>query len=354
MAERRMFAKTIIDSDAFLDMPLSTQSLYFHLNMRADDEGFVNSPKKIQRMIGASDDDLKVLITKNFIIPFESGVVVIKHWKIHNYIRKDRLVETVYKEEKEMLAQKENGAYTFNKIQEILVLEEEGQQEETLRQKVYRESSLPYSFEYKIRQAFVWKKCPVCNCTMSNENNLTIPTIQHNIPISKGGKHEIENISVICRHCNTSIKDKETPQLNTEEVIKVWDDICQTNDRQITDNSQHRLGKDRLELGKDSIELDNNIPASEEKSSTASAKASKHKYGEYKNVLLKDEELQKLKDKYENWEELIKYLDEYIEMKGYKAKSHYLCIGKWVVDAVNKENLKKPKSIKDTSKVVDF
>ena len=112
--------------------------------------------------------------------------------------------------------------------------------------------------------------------------------------------------------------------------------------------------RDRLELGKDSIELDNNIPASEEKSSTASAKANKHKYGEYKNVLLKDEELQKLQKEYQNWEELIKYLDEYIEMKGYKAKSHYLCIKKWVVDAVKKEDLKNPKKEKDTSKVVDF
>ena len=100
MAERRMFAKTIIDSDAFLDMPLSTQALYFHLSMRADDDGFINNPKKIQRMIGACDDDLKVLIVKRFIIPFESGIVVIKHWKIHNYIRNDRYKETVYQEEK--------------------------------------------------------------------------------------------------------------------------------------------------------------------------------------------------------------------------------------------------------------
>ncbi len=90
MAERRMFAKTIIDSDNFLDMSLSTQALYFHLAMRADDDGFVNNPKRIQRMIGASDDELKILIAKQYIIPFESGVVVIRHWKIHNYIQKDR------------------------------------------------------------------------------------------------------------------------------------------------------------------------------------------------------------------------------------------------------------------------
>ena len=116
MAERRMFAKTIIDSDAFLDMPLSTQALYFHLSMRADDDGFINNPKKVQRMIGSSDDDLKLLVAKNFIIPFESGIVVIKHWKIHNYIRNDRYKETVYQEERKQLVEKENKAYTFIKV----------------------------------------------------------------------------------------------------------------------------------------------------------------------------------------------------------------------------------------------
>ena len=112
MAERRMFAKTIIDSDAFIDMPLSAQALYFHLSMRADDDGFINNPKKIQKMIGASDDDLKILVLKRFIIPFESGIVVIKHWKIHNYIQKDRYKPTVYAEEKRLIEVKGNGAYT--------------------------------------------------------------------------------------------------------------------------------------------------------------------------------------------------------------------------------------------------
>lgn len=237
MAERRMFAKTIIDSDAFLDMPHSTQLLYFHLSMRADDDGFINNPKNIIRMIGCKDDDLKILLAKKFILPFESGVVVIKHWQIHNYIQKDRYRETKYKDEKAMLQLDENKAYQ-----------------------------------------------------LKNE-------------------HCIQNVY----------------NLDTQD-------------------------RDRIELGKDRIEI-NNIPASEEKSSTASAKASKHKYGEYKNVLLKDEELQKLKDEYENWNELIQYLDEYIEMKGYKAKSHYLCIRKWVVDAVKR----KPKTTKiDYSVVEDF
>lgn len=103
MAERRMFAKTIIDSDPFLDMPLSTQCLYFHIAMRADDDGFVNNPKKIRRMIGASEDDERLLIAKKFIIPFDTGVVVIRHWKIHNYIRSDRYKPTVYQDEKMFL-----------------------------------------------------------------------------------------------------------------------------------------------------------------------------------------------------------------------------------------------------------
>lgn len=112
MAERRMFAKVIIDSDAFLDMPLSAQALYFHLSMRADDEGFVGNPKKIQRMIGASDDDCKLLVMKRFILVFDSGIIVIKHWKIHNYIQADRFKPTTYVEEKSTLMLDQKKAYT--------------------------------------------------------------------------------------------------------------------------------------------------------------------------------------------------------------------------------------------------
>ena len=111
MAERRMFAKTIIDSDAFLDMPMSARLLYYDLAMRADDDGFVNSPKKIMRMIGATPDDFSILILRKFIIPFDNGVVVIKHWYIHNYIRKDTYNETPYKEQKELLEFDENKSY---------------------------------------------------------------------------------------------------------------------------------------------------------------------------------------------------------------------------------------------------
>lgn len=111
-----MFAKAIIDSDAFLDMPPSTQVLYFHLAMRADDDGFINNPKTIMRIVGAKDDDIKLLVAKRFIIPFDSGVVVIKHWRIHNYIQKDRYTETKYIEEKNQLIINKKNGYSLKQI----------------------------------------------------------------------------------------------------------------------------------------------------------------------------------------------------------------------------------------------
>lgn len=112
MANKRMFSLDIVDSDAFVEMPLSAQALYFHLSMRADDDGFVKKPKRIQSDIGANNDDMKVLIAKRYILPFDSGIVVIKHWKINNTIRSDRYKPTTYLEEKSTLVVKENGAYT--------------------------------------------------------------------------------------------------------------------------------------------------------------------------------------------------------------------------------------------------
>lgn len=112
MANKRMVSKQIIDSDAFLDMSPTSQLLYFHLIMRADDEGFVGNPKKIMREIGIQIDDFKILIAKRFLISFETGVVVIKHWLIHNTIRMDRFNETTYQDEKNMLDVKQNKAYT--------------------------------------------------------------------------------------------------------------------------------------------------------------------------------------------------------------------------------------------------
>lgn len=103
MANRRMFSLTVIDTDKFLDMSSAAQSLYFHLGMRADDDGFVSSPKKIASIANCSIDDLKLLVAKGYIIPFESGVIVITHWKQHNYIQSDRYRKTTYKTEREQL-----------------------------------------------------------------------------------------------------------------------------------------------------------------------------------------------------------------------------------------------------------
>jgi hypothetical protein len=111
MAERRMFAKTIVLSDAFLDMPMSARCLYFTLGMFADDDGFVNSPRGIMRQAGCSEDDMKILLAKKFLLAFDSGVIVIKHWRINNYLRSDRYAETKYLEEKKSLIIDQNGAY---------------------------------------------------------------------------------------------------------------------------------------------------------------------------------------------------------------------------------------------------
>lgn len=242
MAERRMFAKTIIDSDAFLDMPMSARLLYYDLSMRADDDGFNNAPNKVARMIGATKDDLNLLIIKKFIIPFENGVVVIKHWKIHNYIRKDTYTETKYKEEKQLLELDENKAYR-----------------------------------------------------------------------------------VASDICCISVDDPST---------------------------QVRLGKDRE--GKESIGEDI-ICDSDESPPPKKEKKPKHKYGEYKNVLLTDEELDKLKTEYSDFEERIERLSGYIASKGDKYRSHYATIRNWA----RKDAKEQPKqssyvdSIQNRMSVVD-
>ena len=112
MAERRMFARTIVESDAFLDMPLSAQSLYIHFGMNADDWGFVNNPRSIRRMCGASEDDLRLLVAKKFILTFDSGAAVIKSWWVNNYVQSDRRHPTRYQEELETLFLDENKSYT--------------------------------------------------------------------------------------------------------------------------------------------------------------------------------------------------------------------------------------------------
>lgn len=112
MAQRRMFSLKIVNTDAFIEMPLSAQALYFHLGMNADDDGFVSNARRVQKLVGAADDDMKILLMKRFILAFDSGVVVIKHWRINNYIKGDRYTPTLYQEEKRQLYVKKNGVYT--------------------------------------------------------------------------------------------------------------------------------------------------------------------------------------------------------------------------------------------------
>lgn len=133
MAQRRMFSLKIIDTDEFIDMPTSSRLLYYDLSMRADDDGFVASPKKIIKMIGASDDDFKILIAKKFVIPFESGVCVIKHWKVHNLIRSDRYTETFHSDEKKSLIKHENGTYLIKEDVIPDVIPDDNQMEPQVR-----------------------------------------------------------------------------------------------------------------------------------------------------------------------------------------------------------------------------
>lgn len=227
MAERRMMAKSVIDTDQFMDMPVTAQNLYFHLLLRADDDGFLSNVKQVQRMTGNKDDDLKILFAKQYLIPFESGVVVIKHWKIHNYIQKDR----------------------------------------------YHPSRLPEKEEVEVNNYGEWEKKSV-----SSVSNVYPDCIQH---VSIG-------------------KD--------------------------------RLGKDRL--GKDRKDI----------------KPSRHRYGEYKNVLLSDADVEKLKNEFPNdWEGRIERLSAYMASTGKSYKNHLATIRNWARMAKERDEKSQAAEVKQFS-----
>lgn len=115
MAQKRMFDKTITNSDDFLELPDSSQVLYFHLSMNADDDGFINNWKSIMKMTGTKEDDMKLLIAKGYLITFDSGVIVIRHWRLNNYLRSDRYKETKFIDEKNQLYLANNEEYTLDK-----------------------------------------------------------------------------------------------------------------------------------------------------------------------------------------------------------------------------------------------
>lgn len=343
MAERRMFTKKVTDDDNFMSLSSSAQALYLHLSMSADDDGFSNQVSISMFKAHASVQDLQALLEKRYIYQFENGVIVIKHWRMANALRKDRYTPTAFKEELALLDVKKNGAYTMSSNMIPSNIDEMDENEENLtpRKLAYKRSTLPYSFDYKIKSAFYGKICPVCGFAMQksideagviSENRL--PTIQHNKPVSQGGEHELGNISVICHQCNVSIQDTETGELNAQEVIDIWEQIngCRLVAKCLPQDS---IGKDSK--GKESID----IPDSDELDTSVSKKKTvKHKYGEYNHVLLTDAEYEKLCKEYGEGvaKSAITYLDEAIEMKGYKYKSHYLAIRKWVIEAVTKGN----------------
>lgn len=147
MAQKRMFDKTITNSDEFIEMPMSSQVLYFHLSMNADDDGFINNWKSIMRMTGTKEDDLKVLIAKQFIIPFESGVIVIKHWRINNFLRKDRHIDTKFQKELSMLDTNDNQEYVWLTNGQPSIEKNSIEKNSIEKKKIYKENIEKLYFE---------------------------------------------------------------------------------------------------------------------------------------------------------------------------------------------------------------
>ena len=287
MAERRMFSKVVIDSDTFLDMPLSAQALYFHLSMRADDDGFVSSPKRIQTYVGASTDDLKILLAKHFLIPFESGVVVIKHWKVHNYIQKDRYKETYYQAEKALLEE------------------------------------APKTKEYTRK-----------------------PNLDTNC---------IQTVSNLDTNCIQTVSNLDTNCIQTGYKLDT-----QVRDRD-RDSIEIEIGEDKESAKADSNEPDGSTPPSlfdkeeeiREKKRTK-PQVVRHKYGEYNNVLLTDEELIKLKEKIPNWQDFIERLSGYIASTGKRYKSHYVTMLNWYRRDGQRQQAQQPQQKQETRVMCEY
>lgn len=245
MAKRRMFSLDIVDTDRFLDLPLSAQALYFHLGMRADDDGFISSPKRITKMAGSNTKDLDLLIDEGFIIQFDSGVCVIADWRINNSIRKDRHCETVYTDLKSRLKPRENGSFEL-----------------------------------------------VDDCGIPNDNQVS-DNWDTQVSIDKGS---IDEGSI----GEGSIGEVSTDKTSTDTYAETAED----SDPQ------------------------------------------KQKYGEYQNVLLSDEDIEKLKSEFPyDWRERIERLSEYMACKGASYSNHLATIRSWAKrETPCKQELRRKKS----------
>ena len=224
MADRRMFHKDVVLSDNFLEMDEKTKNLYFAFGMMADDDGLICNPKSIVRMYNATNENVDELVENGFIIAFPSGILAIRHWKINNYIQKDRYHMTQFTDEFSMLMEDKYGNYILEGEHiRYFKSEKKVTKGRALRIAARKASDLPSVFDQVIRNAFEGEICPICGDEMCSENSRKMPSIQHNVPISKGGLHDIDNISVICRSCNSMLQNNvETPPYNTEKVKEVW------------------------------------------------------------------------------------------------------------------------------------
>ena len=200
MAERRMFAKTIVLSDAFLDMPLSARCLYFTLGMFADDDGFVNSPKGIMRQAGCSEDDMKVLLAKKFLLAFESGVIVIKHWRINNYLQKDRYNPTKYGDEKATLSLDENGAYqTAKELPEPMYTQEVYTQDRLGKDRLGKDNSI------------------------ENRKRFTAPTIEDVKAYCKERGNRVDPERFIDYYTSNGWRVGKNPMKDWKAAIRTWE-----------------------------------------------------------------------------------------------------------------------------------
>ena len=218
MAERRMFSKVITNSDSFLEMPSSSQNLYFHLNMNADDDGFVDKVKSIMRMIGAKDDDLRVLIAKSFIIPFDTGIVVIRHWRINNYIQKDRYKETIYSDEKESLSIDKSGMYT-KCIQDVYKMD--------TQVRLGKDSIDKVNIEESIKEESTLPSPPPSKHKYGQYGTVLLTTSQYDKLISDyGDKNYIDNvinrIDELCKMTGNKYKWKDFNLVIRKVIRENW------------------------------------------------------------------------------------------------------------------------------------
>ena len=293
MAEKRMFTKKITDSDAFTELPPTTQALYFHLCMSADDDGFNNTIRRAMFNAHADANDLELLINKKFVLVFDdSSVIVIKHWRMHNTLSAYRYKETAFESYKALLKIKPNNAYTFGdgeplddaKLVEMANRQAKDEQKTCLRQTKDMSKTSD-------RQAI----------DMSKTNNRHVLDEQKTSNRQAIDNHSIEENSI----------DKNSIDKNSIEEYTAAEPP-HASETPLIDNTE---------------------------------KPQKHKYGIFNHVLLLDDEMSKLVSEYGlvETQQAIKYLDEYIEMKGVKYKSHYLALKKWVYDAVKEQKQRSQK-----------